>query len=390
MKEAILNFLSTSQQDQLDLLARLVTQSSHTLDKEGVDSVGKIIINALAECPLSLYVDRQTERGDNLIFRSSGCQQHEKSIILLGHMDTVFPKDSPFRNFHQDENFVYGPGVIDMKGGLVTAIFLLKALNQAGVLDEIPITFICNSDEEMGSVFSTPLIQKEAQHSFCGLVFECGGLNEEIVTGRKGKAGYTLNVYGQAGHAAFTSNNGKASAILELAHKIIAIEQLNDPIRQIVVNAGRVSGGAAPNIVPDKATAEIDIRFLTAHDGEECQKAMEQISALSTITNTRAELLATTSRFPMEPSSANTVLFSVFHNLAKQLGYDISSEVRSGVSDANTLAMCNIPVIDGLGPVGDLDHSDKEYMVTKTLVKRSQLAALGVIELWAQRDSLFK
>jgi glutamate carboxypeptidase len=302
-------------------------------------------------------------------------------LLLIGHMDTVFPVDSPFNWFRDVGQKVFGPGVIDMKGGLVTAVFALRALAACRMLETIPLTFICNSDEEIGSPASTPLIQTEAARSLLGLGFECGGLHGEIVTGRKGKAGYFLSVKGRAGHAAFAGAD-KASAILELAHKIIALEGLNDTRRQIVVNVGVINGGIGPNTVADAAIAEIDTRFLSAADCVFTAANIFRIAAECSVPGTSAELRQTPSRMPMVQSAVNRELFQVIARQADMLGLPCREELRKGVSDMNTIAEAGIPVVDGMGPVGDCDHCDREYMIRDTLPSRTKLAALGIVGSW--------
>jgi glutamate carboxypeptidase len=385
MRERILHYLETTEAEQLQLLERLILQTSHTLDKDGVDRVGRIIAEALADCSLTLTVNKVAERGDNLIFHSAACcTTGPRHILLVGHMDTVFPRESPFNSFRTDADHAYGPGVIDMKGGLVLAIYLLKALQSQNLLESIPIVFICNSDEEMGSTYSTGLIREEASKSLCALVFECGGGKGEVVTARKGKSGYRLEIFGKAGHAAFTAKNGKASAIVELAHKILAVEKLNNPERQIVVNVGRIAGGTAANVVAAYATADIDIRYLTREDQIVCETNLADIVAQCTTPGTQCSLNLTSSRPPMEQSPKILDLYLLVKKQAKYLSMELAAEQRSGVSDANTIAECGIPVLDGLGPVGDLDHSSDEYMVKATLVQRCKLATLAVIEIWRQ------
>lgn len=382
MRQKLLDYLNNSEIEQFQLLEKLILQSSHTLDKEGVDKVGDIISEALADCNLNLTVEKVTDRGNNLVFRSAACVTDRPHLLLAGHMDTVFFKKSPFNFFKIDSNKAYGPGIIDMKGGLVTAIFLLKGLQSQNLLDEVPIVFICNSDEEMGSTYSSDLIRREAGRSLCAFVFECGGLNGEVVTGRKGKSGYLLEVFGKAGHAAFTGRNGKASAILELAHKTIQIENLNNPQKQIVVNVGQIKGGSAANVVAEKASAEIDTRFITYEDGIFCQKNIEEITAQCLTPGTNGSLTTTSSRPPMEQSQKNHALFEIVKEQAKYLSIELDEELRSGVSDANTIAECDVAVLDGLGPVGDLDHSQDEYMVKSTFVQRCKLATLSVLDIW--------
>ncbi|GAB6191100.1 M20 family metallopeptidase [Desulfocastanea catecholica] len=379
--ESLVNFVQESEKDQFRLLRQLVEQQSFSRFKAGVDAVGKSIANSLRGTGMVLDVVRESELGDQLVFRSPAYRTGVPALLLIGHMDTVYPVDSPFTWFKDDGQKVFGPGVIDMKGGLVTAIFALKALAGCRLLEKVPLTFICNSDEEIGSPASTPLIETEAARSLLGLGFECGGLQGEIVTGRKGKAGYLLSVKGRAGHAAFAGAD-KASAILELAHKIIALEQLNDARRKIVVNVGVIKGGIGPNTVADAAVAEIDTRFLTAADCADTAAKIARIAADCLVPGTRAELHQTPSRQPMVQSAANRQLFRIISRQAEMLGLPCREELRSGVSDMNTIAEAGIPVVDGMGPVGDCDHCDREYMIRNTLPSRTKLAALSILCSW--------
>ncbi|MEE4240434.1 MAG: M20 family metallopeptidase [Desulfopila sp.] len=382
MKEQLLRYLEATRTEQLQLLEKLVLQSSHSMDKIGVDRVGAMIREELFPCDLQLSVDHQDEYGDNLVFSSAACASLPAHLLLVGHMDTVFPRDSSFNFYREDHIKAYGPGVCDMKGGLVTAIFLVKALHSCRLLKNIPLVFICNSDEEIGSPGSTALITRHARRSLCGLVFECGGTEGEVATGRKGKAGFKLHILGKSGHAAFSQKTGKSSAILELAHKVIEVEKLNNPRKNIVVNVGRISGGAAANVIAENASAEIDIRFVTDDDGQFCLKSLQAIASQSTVSGTTGSLVPTNSRLPMMQTDDNLTLYYFFKKSAEQLGIPIKSELRSGVSDANTIAACGIPVIDGLGPIGALDHSENEYILKDSLLQRCKLATLTTLEIW--------
>ncbi len=381
MHQSLVNFVQQSEKEQFHLLQQLVEQQSFSRFKAGVDAVGKWIAASLRETGMVLDVVRESELGDQLIFRSPAYRNGMPALLLIGHMDTVFPVDSSFNWFKDDGQKVFGPGVIDMKGGLVTAIFALKALAACRLLEKIPLTFICNSDEEIGSPASTPLMQTEAARSLLGLGFECGGLHGEIVTGRKGKAGYLLSVKGRAGHAAFAGAD-KASAILELAYKVIALEQLNDARRKIVVNVGVIKGGIGANTVADSAVAEIDMRFLDPVDCVDAAAKIFRITAECSVPGTSAEVHATPSRLPMVQSAANRALFRVISQQADMLGLPCREELRSGVSDMNTIAEAGIPVVDGMGPVGDCDHCDREYMIRNSLLSRTKLAALSILSSW--------
>jgi len=386
MDQDLLLYLQASEREQFQLLQRLILQTSSSADKAGVDRVGAILGEALADCDLELTIDNVESYGNNLVFQSAACRSHQPHILLVGHMDTVFPADNNFTSYREDDLKAYGPGVCDMKGGLVTAVYLLKALQSRELLRRIPIVLICNSDEEIGSPNSADLIKSFAEKSCCALVFECGGTAGEIVTGRKGKCGYRLEVHGKAGHAGFFNRSGKASAILELAHKTILLEQLNDAQKEMVLNVGRIEAGIAPNVVAEFGCAAIDTRFLTNEDGIFLKNSIEQIAAKSTIAGTTSSVTRTNSRVPMEESQGNLALYDIFRRQAALLDIPLKREIRSGVSDANTAAECGIPVIDGLGPIGELDHSEDEYIVKGSLVPRCKLATLAVLEIWERQQ----
>mgnify|MGYP002398120041 CR=1 FL=1 len=389
MRDRVLAFLAEREQEQFALLEELVLIQSSSWNKVGVDAVGARLSEFLQGLGLNREVVAESDIGNQLIFRSAAWNIDRPGLLLVGHMDTVFPADTDFNWYRDDGVRVYGPGVIDMKGGLVVAVWALAALAHIGLLDRIPLTLICNSDEEIGSPASSLLVQTEAERSLLGLVFECGGLAGELVTGRKGKGGYLLKVHGRAGHAAFAGVD-KASAILELSHKIIALERLNDPERQLVVNVGTVHGGIGPNTVADFATAEIDTRYLRLEDAELTAAKIEEITVKSTIKDTRGELELTGGRLPMEQSDTNHRLYRIIEQEATRLGIPCAEELRSGVSDANTIAATGIPVVDGLGPIGGCDHSDREYMIRESLPQRSQLAALAIIRCWQSLSNLGK
>lgn len=375
------DYLCGTEQEQFRFLRDLILQPSFSKNKDDVDAVGRIIIEEMRSLPMLLEISRQDKTGNHLIFRSPACNHHTKTILLAGHMDTVFPPESGFNSYREENGKVFGPGVIDMKGGLAAAIYAMKALHEQGLLAEIPITLLCNSDEEIGSPTSHALICKEAEKAIFGLVFECGGLTGEIVTGRKGKGGFTLDVRGRAGHAAF-SGKEKASAILEMAHKVISIEKLNDPKRQLVVNVGTITGGIGPNTVPDTASTSIDTRFLSNQDGEGCENALNAITAHCSIPGTSGTLVRTSGRPPMEQSEGNKRLFRLIHEDAQKLGKTVIAELRSGVSDANTMASTGLAVVDGMGPIGDCDHSDREYMIRDSLIYKTTLAASVITDGW--------
>ncbi|MGD9082919.1 MAG: M20 family metallopeptidase [Desulfobacterales bacterium] len=376
----IISFLNSHEPDMFALLEKMVLIQSGSHNKEGVDRVARLIQSIFRSNTVSCQTMEQTKFGNHLIVRSLCKKPFDEQILMVGHMDTVFPKNTDFNWFRKNSTCCYGPGVIDMKGGLVVGIFVLKALDSLGLLQKNPITFIFNSDEEIGSPGSRDLIKSEAEKSACAFVLECSGLEGEVVTGRKGNLSVKLDVYGKSGHAAFTGKD-KASAILELAHKTIGLESLNHNEKGITVNVGRIRGGVGPNTIPEHATAHIDFRYVEQKDDNFLRKTISKITARQKTPHTRADFEIVSHRPPMEQTHANRQLFQTVKTVAKRLGLPIKEEFRSGVSDANIIAEKGIPVLDGLGPIGAKDHSKDEYMISKSLLQRSILLACSIIEL---------
>lgn len=357
-----------------DLLGKLVRINSGSHNKPGVDAVGREIAAALIDCPLARETIALEQVGDLLIFRTPPALSHTGQVLLVGHMDTVFAPDTDFTDYHEDDTRSFGPGVIDMKGGLVAGIFALKALAASGLLKSIPLAFVCTSDEEVGSPWSKTLIRKEARKSDCAFVLEVGGLDGEVVTRRKGNLSARLVVKGRAGHAAFAGTD-KASAIIEMAHKILAIEALNDPGVGLSANVGRVSGGIGANTVADHAEARLDFRFIHAEDGQRLKARLFEICSQTTVPDTTCRVQMLSGRPPMPANAANQHLYQRIARIARRLRIPIGSEFRSGVSDANLIYQAGTPVIDGLGPIGEGDHSPGEYMFKHSLPQRTLLLA---------------
>ncbi len=361
-----------NRQGLFDLLEELVLIQSHSKNKAGVDRVGERLAIEMSKMGFTCEFSSQEIFGNHLIARSPKFSTDRKQILIVGHMDTVFPEETGFNWYREDETRCFGPGVADMKGGLVVGIFALKALIHAGQIRNRPITFIFNSDEEIGSPTSRELIRQEAKKSRIAYVLEAGGLSNEIVTGRKGNFSARVSIFGKAGHAAFAGKD-KASAILEMAHKTLAIEGLNAPKKGISANVGTIQGGIGPNTVADCANAAMDFRFLTDKDADDVRTRFSSIIAEPTIAGTRAEMKIISSRPAMPQTRANQDLFAQIQTLANDLSTPVAEELRQGVSDANIIASQGIPVIDGLGPVGAKDHSEDEFIEKASLWERSIL-----------------
>jgi glutamate carboxypeptidase len=380
------NFLTSHESGMFDLLKRMVETQSHSYNKAGNDRMMALIASEFENSSMTCTEIAQEIFGNLLVVRSPATAKFSTQVLLTGHTDTVFPKDSPFKKYSEDDHNGYGPGVIDMKGGLTAGIYALKALNALGLLSKIPVTFIFNSDEEIGSRTSASIIRREARKSLFAFVLECGGLQGEIVTGRKGNMSIRMETFGKAGHAA-TAVKNKASAVLELAHKIIQFESLNDPSRNITVNAGKISGGIGPNTVADHAVAGIDIRYEYPLDRQYLEKKIADIAQAVYVPGVVTRIDIVSGRPPMPRSQKNRRLFDILKTVATDLNMDIKEEFRFGVSDANLIADENTPVLDGLGPIGGEDHSEKEYMIKESLHKRTFLIACALPACWQRYNS---
>ncbi len=370
----LFTYLKAHRAQMFDLLKQLVTINSGSHNKAGVDAVGQVITAALADCHLERQVTGSDTVGNPIVMRTPVRASQPDQVLLVGHMDTVWNLPTDFTDYREDETQAYGPGVIDMKGGLVVGVFAIKALAAIGVLDDLPLAFVCTGDEEIGSPISKALIQQEARKSRCALVLEVGGPNGEVVTGRKGNLSARLTVTGRAEHAAFVGVD-KASAIVELAHQILAIEALNDPAAGLLANVGTVVGGIGPNTVAPHAEAHLDFRFVHPDDGRELNTRLAEICGHPTVPGAACQLEILSGRPPMPANAPNQRLFRRIEQIARRLGMVIQPEFRSGVSDANDIADVGIPVIDGLGPIGAGDHSPREYMLKKSLPQRALLLA---------------
>jgi glutamate carboxypeptidase len=269
-----------------------------------------------------------------------------------------------------------------MKGGLTTLVFALRALAATGApaLGRVRLTVLVNTDEEVGSPSSREAILIQAARHEAAIVLEPARPNGECVIGRKGVGHFTLEVSGRQAHAGSQPELG-ISAIWELAHKICALQNLTDLPRGTTVNVGVIRGGERPNVVPDAAAAEIDLRVATCEEAARLQTAFREIAERATIPGTRGTLAGEISNPPWPTGEGTRRLLALLNEAAAPLGLAFSGVMAGGGSDGNRTAAC-IPTLDGLGPVGSLMHSPAEYLELSSLTERAALVALFV-ERWA-------
>jgi glutamate carboxypeptidase len=378
-------WLSDRQRAMEEAMALLVQQNSYTENPEGGRKVGTLLRALFAVDGLELHVRPSERFADHLVFRSRAQLPNKGAVALIGHLDTVFPPGS-FEGFRRDDAVARGPGVLDMKGGLVVIAFALKALAATGGLDAVvPLRVVIVSDEEVGSPEGQGVLAASITGSSAALVFEAGRQGDAIITRRKGTGGMTAVAHGKAAHAGNAHKEG-ANALWALARFVDQVQKLTDYDRGVTVNVGRISGGHSKNTVPDRAEAQLDLRFCTGADGEllvgRVRAAAEEAS--SGVPGTRIELHGGIARAPLERSDASGKLLAEYAACARASGLGGGeASLIGGGSDASTSSALGIPSIDGLGPRGTGFHTKDELIEVGTLVPKAQALA----RFLAQRES---
>jgi len=352
------------------VLEALVRENSFTANVEGGNRVGKLLAQHFSHADLACEVKPSASFADHLVFstRAAG-----RPIALVGHLDTVFPPGA-FEGYRRDGQLARGPGVLDMKGGLVVVGFALLALAQVEALSKIALRFVVVSDEEVGSPEGQSILRAVAGDATSGLVFEAGRAEDAIVTRRKGTALLVTTAKGRAAHAGNLHHEG-VNAIWALARFVDRAQALTDYARGRTVNVGKIEGGQAHNTVAAAARAELDLRFETAADGEELidELASEAAAAGRSVTGSRVELEGGIARKPLERSPASEALYAEYAACAAAAGLGSSeAPLVGGGSDGNTLCALGVPCIDGLGPRGAGFHTPEERIEIATLVPKAE------------------
>jgi glutamate carboxypeptidase len=365
--------------EMLRFLEKLVEINSHLTNPQGIKSAGRLATRAMPRS-LSHRVITGYDGLEHHLFANGAASGDP--VLMVGHLDTVFDPEDAFQRFEDRGEKLHGPGTADMKGGVTVMIFALRVLEDLGLLKGVPVTCLLNGDEENGSPFSSVLLKELAGRSRAGLVFECGGPGGEVVTARRGIRQFTLRVTGESGHSG-VRQGPKASAILDLSRRVTALEGLNDPTKGLSVNVGRISGGSASNVIPGEAKAEFEMRFWDEEGNREGQALVRRASLAPSPEGCIPELQDAGRRPPMSPLPQTGELLSILKRAADELGFRIGAERRGGGSDANWLASEGLPCLDGLGPIGDNDHSPGEYILRESLFHRVELTSLFLLRLGA-------
>jgi glutamate carboxypeptidase len=372
----------------LDDLKTIVNIDSGTFTKAGVDRVAAYLQERFQGLGFSTRFDQQEHYGDHLVATHQGDAPGGPRILLIGHIDTVLPDGEagrrPFAISRRDgARIATGPGILDMKSGVLIGMYALHLLIEGQQANYSQVTFICNSDEEIGSPSSRPLIQQLAQQADAVLVLEPGRAQGTIVSSRKGCGQYRVEVHGLSAHAGVEPQRGR-NAILELSYQVQKMQALNGTIPGATLSVGIIRGGERTNVVPDYAYFDMDVRVADQASLKALEEAMRQVTHQNKLAGTRITLSGSLLCQPFERNQHNEQLVALAKEAGRELGVKIQDVGSGGASDANTTAAMAIPTLDGLGAGGGLAHNPGEYIELDYLPTRIALAA-GLIRKLANK-----
>jgi glutamate carboxypeptidase len=351
----------------------------------GVNQIGRWVAAFLAGIGASIETrpDPAGKLGDTVVATFDGTPGAPR-VLLIGHMDTVFdPGTAAARPFRIADGVATGPGVTDMKSGLLAGLYALKALvedrgpgslGEVGALPFERLVFVANPDEEIGSPTSTPHIREIAPEMDVTLVLECARANGDIVSARKGILDLRIAVTGRAAHAGVEPEKGR-SAILEAARIVRDLHALNGRWPGVTVNVGVIGGGTRPNVVAERCTLEVDVRGTSRDSLEAAEAEIRRVAESTEVPDTSIDFEEMARWWPMEKLARSGRLVAHARGVAEELGFGVDDASTGGASDANTTSGMGIPSLDGLGPIGGNDHSPAEYLVVDSIVPRTTLLA---------------
>ncbi len=366
--EKAVSWLSTRRPAMEALLARLVDQNSFTRNLDGVNAVATVVAEELAASGVAVERIPGGAFGDHLSF-SSGAPG--PFTFLIGHSDTVFPPGT-FEGYRVAGERALGPGVLDMKGGLVLGIFALRALREAGLLDRIPVRGIVVGDEEVGSPASQAITVAKVRGAAAALGLESGRSGDLVVTRRKGIASLDARAHGVAAHAGGDHEKGR-NAIWALSRFVDRIQGYTDYRRGVTVSVGRIEGGTTRNTVPAGAGCEVDVRFLEPADGEQVLDRIAAAAREAAVEGTRIELARPGSRPALVRTEASAALAAEYGECQREAGLGSGeAPLSGGGSDASVTGAAGVPSIDGLGPRGAGFHTHDEYIELGSMVPKAE------------------
>jgi glutamate carboxypeptidase len=375
----LVSFFRPLEPQMVQWLTRLVNTDTPSDQKQPLDQLANWFAGQFRRCRAQTEILKDRKAGNHLLARWTGSGSLRKPILILGHLDTVWGLgESQRRPARIEQGKLFGPGAVDMRGGLTLVLALAKYLGVYSSTLERPVTVLLDSDEEVGSHSSRNLIETEAKKSEAVLVMEPCLPGGALKTFRKGVGRFTITAHGVAAHAGVDYSKG-VSAIQELAHQVLALYKLNDPAKGTTVNVGVIRGGSRSNVVADQAEMEVDVRVASVAEGERLDALVHLLTP-----KTRGASLQITggiNRPPMERTAKVVALFERAKVLAAEIGIELTQGKTGGGSDGSLTAALGIPTLDGLGPDGAGPHALHEHVLIESLVPRAALLTQLVLRL---------
>lgn len=383
-----LNLVSKDHPLMVDTLQKWASINSGSYNYEGLHKMAKVLGEDFSSLPGELEVIYLSEHRLPVIHLI--CRPEARMRVLFnGHMDTVYGEKHPFQKCTLlNENILQGPGVADMKGGLVILLEVLKVFEQTPWAKNVGWEVFLVPDEEIGSIYSAPLLEEIAKRNDLGLIFEPSLPDGSLVRSRKGTALFTVTAIGKAGHAGrnFVSEN---NAIIGLSHFLVKVNEFNKELAGCVFNVGYIEGGGVVNTIPERAYAKIAIRYATPEDRVLIEKGFQELTeVVNKSQKVQIEYTSTFMRPPKMPSTQTDALFKEFEKCGKELGMAFGWKDSGGASDGNNLAAAGLINIDNLGVAGNNIHSSEEFVVLDSLTQRAQLTLLFLMKLASKEITL--
>lgn len=356
-------------------LSRLCAIDSPSSYKPGLDELAYYLRGRMRDLGMDAKVVEREECGNDVlgVLRGSG----KGTLLLLGHIDTVYPLGTAAaRPVHVKDDIIYGPGVNDMRGGILSGMYAIEAMLSIGYHAFKEIRFLCVSDEEIEDRHSEDLLGEASRGCQASLVLEAARANGDIVSARKGMTNYTLSVRGRSAHSGVEPERG-VNALVELSHQILQFQSLNGWRDGVTINIGVASGGTVGNVVPDFAKAHIEMRYILPEDRINTEIQWRKMMQYKLLPEAEIELdgEVTLRAHPLVCTPESLELAHHAQDIAQMLDFSVNHVLTGGVSDANWTSYCGVPSLDGLGPIGGFDHSPDEYLVLSSVPDRAALVA---------------
>ncbi len=358
----------------IEELRELCAIDSDSYNKAGLDEMALCLAERMRGIGMHVDIIRREKWGNDLlgVLRGTG----RGNVLLLGHTDTVYPVGTAAaRPLRVEGNTVYGPGVCDMKGCILAAIYAIEAMQAAGFRDYGELRFACVSDEEINTRHCQDIIEQACEGCQGALILEAARSNGDIVSARKGNTAYTLTARGRSAHAGVEPEKGR-NAIVEMAHQVLEFQALDGWREGLTISAGVISGGTVPNVVPDFAQAQFDLRFLKQSDLPPTEELFRESIKRKLIEDVELTLEhAPDIKGPMVRTPESLKLAGQAQDIAHLLGFSVDHVLTGGASDASYTSGYGVPSLDGLGPIGGRDHSPYEYLELDSVAPRAALLA---------------